>query len=133
MPTTSSLRSAESCSHHESAGGGGGGCRCLPFDGGLPCDKSPFFGGMVLPAGFVFFWGGVDGFRRGISIANLRLDILLYARLYVCLFTCCHFQKDYSTTVSTEMKHTQINYGFAKKQLIFEQAIRYNCIAQYLC
>jgi hypothetical protein len=69
MPTTSSLRSAERLSHHENAGGGGGGGCCdLPFEAEPLRGASPFLDEMILPAGFVFFLGGVDGFKRGMNL-----------------------------------------------------------------
>ena len=70
MPITSSLRSAERVFHHEKAGGGGvcSGGVFLLFDADLLCDTSPFFEGRILPAGFVFFLGGVEGFKRGMKI-----------------------------------------------------------------
>src|SRR6266511_4196990 len=60
MPTTSSLRSAESFSHQESARGRGGAC----LEELLAREVSPF-GGRALPADFVVFFGGAEGLRRG--------------------------------------------------------------------
>lgn len=76
MPTTSSLRSADSRSQNESARGDGcdGDVRCMPFDADLACDGSPFLGGKVLPTGFVLFLGGVDDLRRGMSNWFLAFD-----------------------------------------------------------